>query len=485
MRKIVVLFCLLVIPAGAARAQITCNLFELSAGVSGEQVHVSVSTDLPDATRIAVEVNRRYWRQGRSGVYTLDYFATELSVGELKSGLKVDVSKGALDKAMEKVNLASEFAGRGKVVIKELDGRFKVKVMTTMNQPDEAFGEFNRKLEGMAVIQDAEYRGCRRIRWVNADGKEESSVKTAAKPVLVKARDFEAGKLYVLRRKVDLVCHPKADETDPRVMAPEAAIVYVDRRVEDGDWVWYRVAVSRAPDLAPMAFGWARHDAFDVKKHRETVAPGFMEKLEETGFMSEGIEEVRWRETRGVEMQVSPDDVAIACQSIEIDDGLDKAEFERQARMAAWEQFDRRAAGAAVIKIQRAGDTEPRAGEVWILPASIKVPEGLKALRLSELSRTDVRTSVRIDPSYFRERPKALALETRVILKEEGSFEVILWADPLDIGGKRNARIAGSSLARIKEVRYVDIGDETVLRYLVEDENGKTGWVANEVVTPL
>lgn len=471
--------------AGAvgAVAQVTCNSFELNAGLTAETVSITLATDLPDATRISIEVSRRYWRKGQQGVFSVEYLAKELSVGELKSGLKVDVSQKALDTVMAKISAAAEHAGRGPVVIAELDQRFKVRALTTQHQPDRSFGDYNSKLSGSAVIQDNEFRGARLLKWLEiGGGNEDEKRRNEPKPVMVKARDFEAGKLYVLRRKVDLMRRLKAPDTEPTVMAPEAAIIYVDRRLEDGDWVWFRVAVTKAPDQGPCAFGWARHDAFDLKKHRETSATVFLEKLEASGYMSDGFERPRFRILPKLELTDWPNGVSLAGGTIEVDDGLERAELELQARMAAWDLFERSQADGVVLKLRRAGDTEPRAGEAWILPSSVELPEAMGRSDPEKFGTGDLKTRVRIDPSYFKERPKALAVDSQVILKEEGSFEVVLWKDALGIGKEQAARIAGGSTGRILALRYIEIGDRVVLRYQVEAENGKVGWVAAEVL---
>ena len=133
-----------------ADAQVVCNKFKLVTKVTGSALDLSVDTDLPENTVVMVSVSRSYLEKDNTATYSVDYFSEKSTVGKWKSKHRISVDsekwKSALREKQEKMSRL----GLG-FDVASISGKFTVRMVVPINQPDPRFGKRNSKLTGKAV----------------------------------------------------------------------------------------------------------------------------------------------------------------------------------------------------------------------------------------------------------------------------------------------------------------------------------------------
>jgi Tfp pilus assembly protein PilV len=232
---------------------ITCDRFEPSASLEGDQLLVSLDTDLPDSTHIMVSVSRSYWAANEE--YPIDYLETDATVAEWRKPRSVSVDHTAWRRKLDERLRMLALAGQPKKVTKS-DSDVTVSFTVPINQPDSRFGIRNSNLTGKRV----EIKGIRVVRG-------ELKVKypftnTAHQPRLAEYGGFESlqiGAKYRLSRETPLV--PERHPSDPlhaiasirRVPAGAVIkVVSVDR--SDTTNPWYQVMATATG--AMLGDGW-------------------------------------------------------------------------------------------------------------------------------------------------------------------------------------------------------------------------------------
>jgi len=136
----------------AMRAEtVTCDTFELVTSIQGSMLELSLNTDLPDDTVIAVTVDRSYWKQGSTEENHRRYFAQESTVGEWRRTHKVDIAAAGWKKDLEDFQTKMANAKVGFKVARISDD-IDVSIIAPINmQTNAAFGDRNKNLSGEAV----------------------------------------------------------------------------------------------------------------------------------------------------------------------------------------------------------------------------------------------------------------------------------------------------------------------------------------------
>jgi hypothetical protein len=251
---------------------ITCDRFEPSASLRGDQLLVLLDTDLPDWTQIMVSVSRSYWAGNPSEEYPIDYLEADATVAEWRKPRSVSVDNTAWRRKLDERLRMLALAGQPKKVTK-IDSDVAVSFTVPINQPDSRFGIRNSNLIGKRI----EIKG---IRVVRGELKVKYPVtNTAHQPRLTEYGGFESlqiGAKYGLSRETPLV--PERHPSNPlRAIAsmrrvPAGTIITiagVDR--SDKTNPWYRVKV-RSASGATVDEGWINSDAL-IGQEIKTLRP--------------------------------------------------------------------------------------------------------------------------------------------------------------------------------------------------------------------
>ncbi len=142
-----------VIDAGPAmRADaVNCDTFELVTNIQGSMLELSLNTDLPDDTVIAVTVDRSYWKQGDSEEQSRRYFSQESTVGEWRNSHEIDIDAAGWNRDLKDFQTKMANANVGFKVARISDD-IDVSIIAPVNmQTNAAFGDRNENLSGKAV----------------------------------------------------------------------------------------------------------------------------------------------------------------------------------------------------------------------------------------------------------------------------------------------------------------------------------------------
>jgi hypothetical protein len=259
-------------PEQRVAESITCDRFDPVASLEGDQLLVSLDTDLPDSTQIMVHISRSYWAGIPSEEYPIDYLETSGTVAEWRKPRSVGVDHGTWRRQLdERVRMLAR-AGQP-VKVSKVDSDVAVSFTVPINQPDSRFGIRNSNLVGKRV----EIKG---IRVVTGELKvKHPFTKTAheLRPTEYgSAENLQPAAKYRLSRETPLV--PERHPSDP--LAAIAALTRVPAgtiitiaRVDRSDKAnpWYLVK-ARSVSGAMLGEGWINSDAL-IGQEIKTLRP--------------------------------------------------------------------------------------------------------------------------------------------------------------------------------------------------------------------
>ena len=130
---------------------VTCDTFELVTNIQGAMLELSLDTDLPDDTVIAITVDRSFWKQGNTEEQSRRYFAKESTVGEWRNTHKIDIDHAGWKRELKDFQTKMANAKVGFEVARISDD-IHVSIIAPVNmQTNAAFGDRNENLSGNAV----------------------------------------------------------------------------------------------------------------------------------------------------------------------------------------------------------------------------------------------------------------------------------------------------------------------------------------------
>ncbi len=236
-------------------AGVVCDRFNPLATLEGNELVLSLDTDLPDSTVLMVSVSRSYWNSSTEQEYPLDYLSTRSTVGEWRKPHKVSVSHNVWAKLLDdRMKLAAKI--NDPLKIKSIKGDIEASFTVPISQTDPRFGQGNENLRGAKVPTS----GIRAIRAEKLIPHPLGSKASAPKNPYAPREALQSGSTYTLPKEVPLM--PQRDSADPlgdlekmRRLPAKAriTIVTVDRRQPTNPW--YQVkAVGPTGDA--LGTGW-------------------------------------------------------------------------------------------------------------------------------------------------------------------------------------------------------------------------------------
>jgi len=236
-------------------AGVVCDRFELLAVLEGDQLLLSLDTDLPDETVLMVSAARSYHEGSPEQEKPLNYLSERSTVGEWRVPHKVSLTHGVWAKLLDERARLSTVTGEP-LNIKRTNGDLDASFTVPINQTDPRFGKGNENLRGKKVPTTG-------LRTVRVEKKIPYPLPVnATRPARTYvARDaLESGVTYQIPKEVPLM--PSRDPADPlealkslrRIPAQTLiTVLTVDRRQASNPW--YRVKAV-GPAGAALGTGW-------------------------------------------------------------------------------------------------------------------------------------------------------------------------------------------------------------------------------------
>jgi hypothetical protein len=250
------LLALMLLPWPSAQAQsVSCDRFALRATPQGNELLVSLETDLPDATVVMVSVSRSYWAGTPVEEYPLDYYEARSTVADWRRPRTISIDDAVwrrqLDERLRLLALAGEAARPARI-----GNAILVSFTVPVNQPDPRFGPGNRNLVGARVAK----RGLRVVAAESRIRRPLGAGAASAASQYASAQGLRAGVTYRLSRETPLA--PERRPSDPlRAIAatrrlPPGTLVTVSR-IDRSDAAnpWYHVAATTAGGTQ-LGTGW-------------------------------------------------------------------------------------------------------------------------------------------------------------------------------------------------------------------------------------
>ena len=135
---------------------VIADRFELQWELDGNDLLLSVDTDLPDEATLAISVNRHYYRVGNDDAYARDYLSVFEPVSRWRQPRHIP-----LDAASWKADLAAhqkEMSGIPGLasVLDRIEDTVRMRALLPINQDDPRFGERNSNLSGRATFREGD-----------------------------------------------------------------------------------------------------------------------------------------------------------------------------------------------------------------------------------------------------------------------------------------------------------------------------------------
>jgi hypothetical protein len=131
-------------------AEIKCDKFDVMAELRGNQVWLSVNTDCPNFTGIAVDVFRTYYEQGNDTAYQHSYFAERSTVSSWRKPRQISVTHSKWNMMAKDHRERMSRLGLG-YTVSRVDDDLEMGMVVHVNQKDRRFGKRNENLVGKAV----------------------------------------------------------------------------------------------------------------------------------------------------------------------------------------------------------------------------------------------------------------------------------------------------------------------------------------------
>ncbi len=240
---------------GSIPTTVTCDRFDPKATLRGDQLSVSLDTDLPDSTVVMVGVARSYFQASSASEYPLNYFVARATVGEWRKPNNLTVNHTVWQKLLD--DRARSLAAAGlSFAVQNVDQNLTISFTVPISQPDPRFGQDNRGLVGRMVSTKG-------LRSVRAEVKVSyplggAGVKNATE--FGTARGLQPGLNYRLARRTLLM--PERDPTDPLRAAnmaqplPPGTVIHILKVDQTNNAnPWYHVSAT-GNSGANVASGW-------------------------------------------------------------------------------------------------------------------------------------------------------------------------------------------------------------------------------------
>lgn len=265
-----IIFSMMAGGACAAAPGVVADRFEVSQALEGDTLTISLDTDLPDETKVMVDVSRRYRQAGDTTAYVNEYFEESGTVGGWRTPRSVVLDEARWRAALsEKQRILAR--GGAPFDIGRVEDTVIVSFVIPVNQPDRRFGDRNQHLSGSAV--SVGLLGWplieRELHLFRKAGKADPSSPRWADP-----GTLQVGRRYALSRETSLM--PELNPADPmgaieriRVIPQEGSIGIVaiaNREVTQ----WYEVEAYDGAG-ARLGSGWVNSTALigqDVQEIR-------------------------------------------------------------------------------------------------------------------------------------------------------------------------------------------------------------------------
>lgn len=256
MRKCLVFLFLAVIVPGAAFGQaVVCDRFEPNVILKGNQLAVSLDTDLPDWTQLMVSVSRSYWANTPPHEYSVAYLETQATVRQWRKLHNIDIEGATWRRHLDEQIQRLGAAGIATKIVR-IDSNVTVSFVVPVNQTDSRFGPGNRNLGGKRVPASG-------LRVIEAERKIGYPLPSATRagPAEFAAPDgLSSGVRYQISRETPLM--PERNPEDPlRAMAaarrlpPGSGFVVLSIDRSEPSNVWYRVRALSTRG-ASLGSGW-------------------------------------------------------------------------------------------------------------------------------------------------------------------------------------------------------------------------------------
>ena len=226
----------------------------------GDNITVSLDTDLPDYTELMMSVSRSYYEKGKSDTaYSIEYFGEKTTVREWRAKRRLSVSDEIFRDLLQERMDTMTGIGEPFEILRITDD-IEVSFVVHVNQDNPAFGKGNANLRGTMVSET----GLRIIRGVKTFHRPMGG--TSEPPVARVAyyASLEVGGRYQLSRSTPLM--PEIEPDDPiaaigrmSTLPPASSIMIKEKRMHESK-PWYHVAAFE-PGGESCGEGWVNSTA--------------------------------------------------------------------------------------------------------------------------------------------------------------------------------------------------------------------------------
>lgn len=242
---------------------LVATVFDLKWELDGDNLLLSIDTDLPDESEVNVTVNRLYYESGNPTAYGRDYFTESSVISRWRDPRQISIDDDAW-----KADLKSHQDEMAKISrdlvfdIGSISDEIGVRAVVHANQPDRRFGgRGNPKLTGPVVSGD---RGFKTVSAAESILRPLAGAAPAANSVQAPFDGLKVGNTYRIPKEVPLM--PSRNPSSEDALADLAKIrhlpansrVYVIRVDDSENWPWYYVSLPDYED----AKAWINSGAF-------------------------------------------------------------------------------------------------------------------------------------------------------------------------------------------------------------------------------
>lgn len=224
---------------GAEFETLTCNLFELSAELEGNEIVVSLQTDLPVNTSVMLSVRRGYQEEGSSEEYSGAYYSTKTIAGTLRKARRIIIDDHKWDAELKERQTQMARLGEG-FSVTEISNYVEAGIVVPINQSDPRFGKGNKNLLGCGISSEGLRVIRRKVSFeVPYSGQTHEMSYSNLDP-----RNLDIGKTYIIEKKTPLL--PEHSPKSPLAslekliyLPPGGRIKILSREAIKGSpWYW-------------------------------------------------------------------------------------------------------------------------------------------------------------------------------------------------------------------------------------------------------
>lgn len=229
-------------PAIIQSKKVNCDKFEVVWSLDGNQLNVSVDTDLVPLAEVRLNVSRRYTEKDSTSNYSIDYFSELMPVGDLIKGKMIMLDNNAWELALRAKQKEMAKVGLG-FDVADINDYVSVRVSLSRD----LFGERNADLTGKAVTQGT-VRNSKTV-------EDEAEIPFSLDQVVIGESPFvnidfralEIGTYYKVSKKTPLMKeidpqNPIGSMFEAQAIMPGGIFRVISRTQRDGI-SWYEVTV--------------------------------------------------------------------------------------------------------------------------------------------------------------------------------------------------------------------------------------------------